>query len=114
MQNFRFVRTNHWVRTLAFLICLAALGLHLWEHGARPAVWVLLVMQFAVYPHVLYFRARHSATPNRAELDNQLLDSALLGAWSALLGFPLWITYGMVSATTLKSAVNRGATGILW
>ena len=66
MQNFRFVRTNYFVRTTAFLVCLAALGLHLWHHEARPVAWVLLVLQFAVYPHVLYLRARYSATPTPA------------------------------------------------
>jgi PAS domain S-box-containing protein len=114
MQNFRFVRTNYFVRTVAFLMCLAALGLHLWDRGASPAAWLLLALQFAVYPHLLYLRARYSATPNRAELDNLLLDSVLLGAWCALLGFPLWITYALVAATTLNSAVNRGAQGVFW
>lgn len=104
--------TNHRVRAAAFLYCLVAIGLHLWESGAGTAAWIFLVLQFAVYPHLVYLRARASARPTRAELDNLLLDALLLGVWCGLLGFPLWIAYGLLQATALNAAVNRGAIGV--
>ncbi|HEU4440806.1 MAG TPA: PAS domain S-box protein, partial [Burkholderiales bacterium] len=65
-------------------------------------------------PHLVYWRALRSMRPTRAELDNLFLDAALLGAWCAGLGFPTWITYLFVGATTLNAVVNRGALGVLW
>lgn len=104
-------RTNYPIRTGAFLYTLVALGVHLWQTAAGPIAWSLLVLQFAVYPHLLYWRARHSADPTRAELDNLYIDSTLLGAWIGALGFPEWISFGLAGATMLNAAVNRGTQG---
>lgn len=105
------VRTNHLVRTGAFAYCFLALGLHMWERAASPVAWVLFTLQFLVYPHLVYWSARHSARPTRAELDNLFIDSALLGIWSAYMGFPTWITYALVGSTMLSATVNRGLQG---
>jgi PAS domain S-box-containing protein len=107
------VRINRIVRSAAFAWCLVTIGLHLWTRDVGQMAWTLLVLQFALYPHIVYWRALLSARPNAAERDNLLLDSALLGAWSAYLGFPLWITWMMVGASTLNAVVNRGALGAL-
>ena len=56
----RLNRTNHAVRTAAFFYCLVTIGLHFWGRGASPLAWGLLVLQFAVYPHLVYLRARKS------------------------------------------------------
>jgi len=109
------VQTNYRVRSAAFAFCFAVVALYYWRHGgAAPVTWVVLGLQFLVYPHVVYWRARLSARPTRAELDNLFLDAALLGAWCAELGFPTWITYLFVGATTLNAVVNRGAQGVAW
>jgi PAS domain S-box-containing protein len=105
------VRTNHLVRTSAFAYCFLALGLHLWERGASPVAWAGFAFQFLAYPQLLYWRARHSAHPTRAELDNLLIDSALFGVWSAYLGFPTWVTFVMLASTMLNATVNRGLQG---
>src|SRR5439155_240327 len=60
---------------------------------------------------LVYWRAARSAHPTRAELDNLLLDAALLGAWVAYLGFAVWITYALLAAAMLNAAVNRGWQG---
>jgi len=106
--------TNYRVRSAAFLYCFVVVGVVLWEHGAGPVAWTLMALQFLVYPHIVYWRARVSPRPTRAELDNLFLDAALLAAWCAELGFPTWITYGFVGATTLNAVVNRGAQGFAW
>lgn len=105
------VRTNHLVRTGAFAYCFLALGLHMWERAATPVAWACFAFQFLVYPHLLYWRARHSARPTRAELDNLLIDSTLFGVWAAYLGFPTWVTYVMLGSTMLNATVNRGLQG---
>jgi len=109
------VQTNHRVRSAAFAFCYAVVAVYYWQRGgAGPVAWIVLALQFLVYPHVVYWRARLSTRPTRAELDNLFLDAALLGAWCAELGFPTWITYLFVGATTLNAVVNRGAQGVAW
>ncbi len=108
------VQTDYRVRTAAFGYCFAVVGVFVWERGAGPVTWGLMALQFLVYPHLLYWRARLSPRPAHAELDNLFLDAALLGAWCAGLGFPTWITYAFVGATTLNAVVNRGLTGLGW
>jgi PAS domain S-box-containing protein len=105
------VATNYRVRAAAFLYSSLVLGIVLWERGAGALAWTLLVLQFIVYPHLVYWRARLSPRPVHAELGNLYLDAGMLGAWCAALGFPTWITFGLVTATTLNAVVNRGATG---
>ena len=108
----KLVRINYTVRTLAFAYAAVPLGLHLSAYRAGPAAWALFALQFFVYPQLLLLRARYSARPARAELDNLYLDAVLLGAWAGYFGFPTWITYSLVAATTLNAAVNRGAYGL--
>lgn len=109
----RLVRTNRVVRTASFAYCLLPIGLYLAERGAGPAAFVLALLLFGVYPQLVYWRAIRSATPLRAELDNLLLDAALLGAWAAYLAFPRWIGFSLIAAAMLNAAVNRGPGGVL-
>ena len=119
METSTLVQTNHRVRAAAFAYCCLVVGVYYWQRGVTgpavtPLAWIVLGLQFLVYPHVVYWRARLSTRPTRAELDNLFLDAALLGAWCAELGFPTWITYLFVGATTLNAVVNRGAQGVAW
>ena len=112
-EGARLVRTNRAIRTASFAYSLIPIGLYLAQQGAGGAAWTLAVLLFAVYPQLAYWRAARSATPVRAELDNLLLDAALLGAWSAYLGFPRWIAFSLIAAAMLNAAVNRGQGGVL-
>ena len=107
-------QTNYLVRSAAFAYLFIVVAVVLWECGAPPLAWALMVLQFLVYPHLVYWRARLSPRPTRAELDNLFLDAALLAAWCAALGFPTWLTFGVVSATALNAVVNRGLQGLAW
>jgi PAS domain S-box-containing protein len=84
------------------------------ERGASLAAMMLFTWQFLVYPHLVYYRAIHSARPTRAELDNLYVDSTLFGVWAAYLGFPPWITYALIGSTMLNATVNRGVQGALF
>lgn len=106
------VATNYRVRTAAFFYCALVVGVVLWERGAGPLAWTLMALQFLAYPHFVYWRARFSPRPAHAELGNLYLDALLLGAWCAGLGFPTWIAYGFIGATTLNAVVNRGLRGL--
>ncbi|HYX62667.1 MAG TPA: PAS domain S-box protein [Burkholderiales bacterium] len=112
-EGLRLVRTNRLVRSAAFAYCLLPIGLYLLEEGAGAAAWSAALLLFGVYPQLVYWRAARSASPARAELDNLLLDAALLGAWSSYLGFPRWIAFSLIAAAMLNAAVNRGMKGVL-
>jgi PAS domain S-box-containing protein len=115
MASKKLARVNYAVRTGAYAWCFVTIGVHLWERGGVgwPA-WALLVAQFLVYPHALYWRALLSYQPNRAERDNLFLDSVFLGIWAAALGFPVWISYNLVGSALLNAVINRGGVGMIW
>ena len=105
------VRLNYGVRAGSFAFSFAVLALLGYERGYGEAFWILLVLQFLIYPHVLYWRACHSAHPRAAEEHNMFVDSALLGAWIAGMGFPLWIAYAALFSTTLNAAIVQSLRG---
>src|SRR4051794_26649108 len=105
------VRINYAIRAGSFAYCFVVVALLGWERGYGGAFWALAALQFLLYPHLVYLRARRSEKQKLAEETNLLLDSALLGAWIAGLAFPLWLAYGALFSTTLNSAVVRGLRG---
>ncbi|MEW6690676.1 MAG: PAS domain S-box protein [Pseudomonadota bacterium] len=111
MASHRLARINYTVRTVSFAWCALVVGLVLWERQAGAAAWSLAALQFLAYPHLVYLRAMRSADSRRAELQHLYLDPLLFGAWIAALGFPVWVAYAALFATTLNNAVMRGWTG---
>ncbi len=109
----RLVRTVYVARAYCFAYCFVALALLSWERGAGPAGWTFLALTFLVYPHLAYRIALAVRDPLRAEHINLLLDAALFGAWAAQFGFPLWVSYALLSGSTLNNLVNRGLPGLL-
>jgi len=105
---------THWVaRSLSFAIGFVVLAYHVWNQGHGALVWLLLVLQFLLYPHLVYWRASLAANPQRAELQNLLLDCFLLGAWVAWLGFPQFIVFTFFICTLINNAITRGVPGVL-
>ena len=107
------VATNYHVRAGAYLYSFVVIGVVLLERGAGPLAWTLLLLQFIVYPHLVYWRARSSSRPVQAELNNLYMDAVLLAAWCAELGFPTWITFSLVASTSRNAVVKRGAEGFV-
>lgn len=52
------VRMNHRNRTFSFVLLCVVLGLHMNRMGVAAWGWVLLGLQFLVYPQVAYLTAR--------------------------------------------------------
>jgi len=75
--------------------------------------WGFLVLQFLVYPHLIYWRAVTSADPLRVELTSMVVDSLLVGVWSAALEFPIWIAFTLFIGPALNNAINRGWRGAM-
>lgn len=109
----RFVRTVYLARAYAFALCFAAIAVLLWQRGAGAGSWLFLGLTFLAYPHLAYLTARSAPDPRRAEHINLLVDALLFGMWAAELGYPLWISYALLSGTVLNNLVNRGLRGML-
>ncbi|SDZ80703.1 diguanylate cyclase (GGDEF) domain-containing protein [Acidovorax soli] len=107
------VRMNHRNRSASWLIFAVVLAAHFLEHGHGAWTWWLMVLQFLVYPHVVYLRARHAEDPLAAEIQNLLLDNFCFGLWAAALGFPLWIAYTLVICGGINLTAFRALKGLL-
>ena len=114
------VKTHHWVavnsyrvRIAAFVLVGIPIALHVLPRSPGALFWAIFLIQFAVYPHLMQWRTRRSAQPEKAELDNLIVDAVVSGAWAAGLGFPLWITVALCLATLLNHTIMRGLPGIL-
>jgi PAS domain S-box-containing protein len=108
----RLVRMNYLIRTGAFAWSFFVVGLHGWQNGYGALFWVCLTLMFLVYPHLAYLRSRYSRSPKNAELSNLYVDAGLLGIWVAALGFPTWLAYAALHATSLNAIVLLGLRGM--
>ena len=113
-------RTHHWVavnsyrvRVAAFALVGIPIALHVLPQSPGALFWIGFLLQFAVYPHLMQWRIRACEQPEKAELDNLVVDAVVSGAWAAGLGFPLWITVALCLATLLNHTIMRGLPGIL-
>jgi PAS domain S-box-containing protein len=111
--NIRFARIAYQVRTAAFAASCITIGLHMSGREYGTVAWILLVLQFLVYPHVLFWRARAARNSRQAERTNMMFDALLLGIWAAALEFPIWIAFTLFMACALNNAVNGGVRGAL-
>lgn len=101
------------IRVVAFALACVPIGLQLRPGGHGLGVWLLFVVQFLVYPHLLYWRSRWAGDPRGSEAGNMIIDSLVLGAWAAGLGFPLWISVGLILAILLNHAMTGGLKGLV-
>jgi diguanylate cyclase len=88
-RGLRFVLRIYLPRTLGLILGGVAVGAVLFTNGAHPLTWLALAFTALVWPHVAYWLGRRSADPYRTELRNFMIDSALGGAWIALMQFNL-------------------------
>ncbi len=112
--------THHWVavnsyrvRVAAFALVALPIALHVIPRSPGALFWIVFVLQFAIYPHLMQWRALRCEEPEKAELDNLIVDAVLSGAWAAGLAFPLWISVALFLATLLNHTIMRGLPGIL-
>lgn len=110
----RVIDGRHRIRMLAFALACVPIGLHIWPRGYGLGIWALFVVQFLIYPHLLYWRSRTAKDPKRSEASNVFIDSVALGAWAAGLGFPLWISVGLFLTILVNHALTGGLQGILF
>jgi diguanylate cyclase (GGDEF)-like protein len=107
------VRLNHRLRTASFAIVFFVIGTHFWDKGANPLAWIILTLQFLLYPHLMYWRSKHATDQAAAERRTMGIDVVLMGAWVAALHFPLWITFALCVSAMLNITISWGKKAIL-
>lgn len=108
------VSTHYRVRASSFAYAGVITSVLLSNQLAPQRLWVVLVLLFFVYPHLAYWQARRAPDSRRAEFINLHVDTVLLGLWSGLLGWPLWITFMLCITSTVNRVLVHGFRGSLW
>jgi diguanylate cyclase len=88
-QGLRFVRRMYRPRVIGLALGGVATAGVLVANGAQAAVWAGLFFSAIVWPHLALWAGSLSRNPFRTELRSLLVDSALGGAWIALMQFNL-------------------------
>jgi len=87
-----------------------AVGSVLYETGADPGWWVLLLINGFLWPHAAFLLARRSPDPDRLEHGNLLVDSLMVGIWIAVMQFNLLVgglIVGMVWMDNIAVGAER-------
>jgi diguanylate cyclase len=85
----RFVRRMYVPRTVGLGLGAVAIGVVLHANAAHPALWAALALSTLAWPHLAFLLGRRSQDPYRTELRSLTFDSALGGAWIAVMQFNL-------------------------
>jgi diguanylate cyclase len=88
-QGLRFVRRMYLPRVAGLVLGGIAIAGVLIANGAPPALWAALFFSAIAWPHLALWAGSRSRNPFRAELRSLMVDSALGGAWIALMQFNL-------------------------
>ncbi len=106
------VLTNYRFRVLSFAVCFVIICVHVWGKNNGPVFWGLLALQYLVYPHLAFWRARRASNSQQAEVNNLVIDVFLNGIWIAYIEFPLWSSFGMLLTCAVNLAISLGIRGI--
>lgn len=99
----------------AFGFALTFVVAYLLYLEGKLSVHVLLaaVVQFLIYPHLMYLRACYAKNSKQTELQSLLIDAFVLGAWAAEFHYMLWLLFSLLMAVCLNNAMNGGIAGAL-
>ena len=103
------VRLDYRVR-LAFIPLGAVVGYAMLDATGRGTWWVAgaLLLWALSWPQIAYFAAR-GPDGKRREHRNMVIDSVLIGAWTAVMYFSLWPSVMLLSAVNLSN-IGVGGT----
>lgn len=86
-QGVRLAKRLYSPRVIALGLGAVALGAVVYENHSPWAMWVALVVNCFVWPHIAYQLAVRSRDPYGTEVLNLLVDAAAGGMWISLMGF---------------------------
>ena len=122
----RLARINYPVRVGSFGLAFAVIVIVLMDRAFSVPALFLAALSLLAYPHLAFLHARLVFDSKRAELNNLLIDSAILGLWVAQIQYAIWPTLGALISINLNNAICGGirqlvqglliflATAVLW
>jgi diguanylate cyclase len=108
-QGVRLAKRLYSPRVIALGLGAIALGAVLYEHPAPWAMWVALVLNCFVWPHVAYQLAVRSRDPYGTETLNLLVDAAAGGMWISLMAFNTLPSVMLVAMISMEKISVGGA-----
>ncbi|MGB3067961.1 MAG: ATP-binding protein [Ottowia sp.] len=103
------VRLDYVVRITCFPPLIAVFySVFLAESRASAATLTVLLLWGLLWPQLAYLHAYFSKDSKRAELRNLVIDSVMVGAWTAAMYFSLWPSIMFITALNLG---NLGVGG---
>lgn len=113
LRGIRLAKRIYAPRTLGLLIGGLCIGSALHELPTPPWIWTLWALQILLWSHLAYWRARHHASPYRAERQNLGADSLLGGFWTAAMHFNLLPTVVVLTMISLDNIAVGGIRMVL-
>lgn len=99
-------------RILGMGLAALPLALVMHEQQAPLGSWLWGIFTCLLWPHLAYWRARHSKTPFETELRNLMFDSAIAGSWLPLMHFDVLPSVLLITVATADK-INSGVRN-LW
>jgi hypothetical protein len=88
-KGLTFIRRIYLPRIVGLGLGFFCVASVLYQQETHPLIWLGLIFNGFIWPHLAYFIAKSSRNPYEAEIRNLLIDSFLGGAWVPLMSFNL-------------------------
>jgi diguanylate cyclase len=107
-NGLRFARRIYPMRVLGLGLGALCVASALAPHAPPAVVWLLLIGNCLLWPHLAYQMARTHRDPARAELRNLLIDSACGGAWIAAMQLNLLTSVLLLTMLSIDKVAAGG------
>jgi diguanylate cyclase len=107
-EGLRFVQRMYVPRTIGLALGAMCIAGGLWQQGAPPMAYALMLMNTLLWPHLAYQLGLRSANSYRAELRSLVVDSATGGVWIAYIGFNFVPTAVLISMLAMDKVSIGG------
>lgn len=111
-EGLRFVSSAHRLRTLGLGLGMLPVAAVLCQQQAPVWQWMLLLANGLLWPHLAWLHAMRSTRPVQREQFNLLADSAMLGAWIAVMRFNL-LPSVMLASMMAMDRISAGGWRVL-
>lgn len=111
-EGLRFVRLAHRLRTLGLGLGMLPVADVLYRLHAPLWLWLLLLANGLLWPHLAWLHAVRAARPVQHEQFNLLADSVMLGAWIAVMRFNL-LPSVMLASMMAMDRISAGGWRVL-
>jgi diguanylate cyclase len=108
-EGLRFQRRMYVPRVVGLALGGLCIATTLWAQGGTSAgTWAALALCALVWPHMAYWLGRKTIDPYRTERANLVVDSALGGAWIAVMKFSLLPSILLVAMLSMGNLAAGG------